>query len=283
MTIDPAMHASFAATADSLYAGLIRTQKADFRFDQEQGLGGRLVYAGELDGSGCALAVAANIAGAASLAASAEFGPQRQAIRNGTIDFLVNNLDEALRILKNEIRKGETVAVCVAQRPEEVERAMRELGVLPELLPPGAMDAPRFEAFLSQGARTVDPVAVEAGQVVLTWSVSVSPAHWLPKLDALANDCVLSFQGLEMGPALRWIRLAPRYLGRIVPGVRLLRCGREIAEDFLHRVRKLAASGRIGVSVEIGVGSCGQYEQHRFSPPADQAAKCPIDPALKSC
>jgi hypothetical protein len=230
-----------------------------------------LLYAGELDGPGCALLVAANIAGAASLAASADVASQKHAIRMGVTDFLVSNLEEALRILKNEIRKRETVAVCVAQAPEEVECAMAELGVRPDLLPPGVLDAPRYEVFLDQGARQVNPVAADDGQAVLTWSVSAAPAIWLPKLSAIASDCLIELNGPEMGSALRWLRLSPRYLGRIVEGKRLLRCETEVARDFLNRVRKEVANGRLGVSVEVLVGSCGESKLHRFLPPAAQA------------
>ena len=56
---------------------------------------------------------AANIAGAASLSATADVATQKQAIRDGVVDFLVTSLDEAARILKNEIRKRQPVAVCV--------------------------------------------------------------------------------------------------------------------------------------------------------------------------
>ncbi len=78
--------------------------------------------------------MAANIAGAASLVATADRAAQKQAIRDGVADFLVNSLDEALRILKNQLRKRETVAVCVGLAPEAVEREMQERGVLPDLL-----------------------------------------------------------------------------------------------------------------------------------------------------
>ena len=80
---------------------------------QEPTLGGKLLYIGELDPAGRALAVAGNIAGVASLCASADPAIQKQAVRDGVVDFLVTSLDEALRILKNEIRKREPVAVCV--------------------------------------------------------------------------------------------------------------------------------------------------------------------------
>ena len=39
-------------------------------------------------------------------------------MRDGVIDFLVTSLDEALRILKNEMRKRTAVAVCVVQDSE---------------------------------------------------------------------------------------------------------------------------------------------------------------------
>ncbi len=61
----------------------------------------------------------------------------------------MTSLDEALRILKNEIRKRETVAVCVAAAPETVEREMLERGVLPDLLPP-ALPCPRRVRSFSQ-------------------------------------------------------------------------------------------------------------------------------------
>ena len=161
MTIDSNLSRSFAATVDWLYAGLIRTAESDPVSDREWGLAGKLFYAGDLDGVGSALVVAANIAGAATLTASADIATQKQAIRDGVIDFLVTSLDEALRILKNELRKGETVAVCVGKPPEEIEYEMVERGVLPDLLPPGALDAPRFEAFLIGGARQIEPVAAK--------------------------------------------------------------------------------------------------------------------------
>ncbi len=116
----------------------MRVADLDSAADRETGLGGKLFYAGELDGMGSALVAAANIAGAATLTASDNAATQKQAIRDGVIDFLVTSLDEALRILKNEIRKGETVAVCVSKAPEEIEREMVERGVLPDLLPPGS-------------------------------------------------------------------------------------------------------------------------------------------------
>jgi urocanate hydratase len=250
---------------DWLYAGLIRASGELSTSDPDARLGGKLLYAGELDRAGCPLLVASNIAGAASLSATVDVARQKQAIRDGVIDFLVTSLDEALRILKNEIRKRNTVAVCVALGPEQVEREMLELGVLPDLLPPGALYAHRFEAFIERGARLVDPVAVQGNQAVLRWSVDLEPALWLPKLDALAGDSLPP----EAWSARRWLRLAPRYLGRQAQGMRLLRCDAKAAASFLLRVRQQVAWGEIRVPVEIWSNRQGESRPHRFLPPAD--------------
>jgi hypothetical protein len=267
MTMDANLLRSFAATVDWLHAGLIRTARKNSFLDREQGLGGKLFYAGDLDGVGSALVVAANIAGAATLTASADLATAKQAMRDGVIDFLVTSLDEALRILKNEIRKGAPVAVCVGLAPEQVEREMLERGVLPDLLPPGALDAPRFEAFLEVGARQIEPVAAKTGQTVLMWSVADAPARWLPSLDAVADECLGSSSNIETRTAHQWLRVAPRYLGRLAQGVRLLRCRNQAARQFLERVKEQVANGEIAVPVEVRLSSQGDSKLHRLCPP----------------
>ncbi len=116
MATDPNPPAAppFALQVERLYAALVSAAPPGSGADHEPSLGGKLLYAGLLDADARALLVAANIAGAASLAFSTTADAPRQAVRDGVVDFLVTSLDEALRILKNEIRKRETVAVCVA-------------------------------------------------------------------------------------------------------------------------------------------------------------------------
>jgi len=205
----------------------------------EANLAGRLFYAGELDTGARALVVAANIAGAATLSASAEAEAGKQAMRDGVVDFLVNSLDEALRILKNEVRKRETVAVCVAESPEAIEREMCKRGVLPDLMHP------------------LVGVAIRENQCILAWRVASAPALWLPKIDGIVSDCLHEKMGasglaFETGKtALRWLRMAPRYLGRMAQGVRVLRSHESTTEALLQCVRKAVECGEIGVSVEV--------------------------------
>jgi hypothetical protein len=67
--------------------------------------------------------------------------------------------------------------------------------------------------------------------------------------------------------ARRWLRLAPRYLGRLAQGARLLRCNEETAQRFLAQARESVERAVIGVPVEMLLIRQGQPEQHRISPP----------------
>jgi len=218
----------FALSVECFYQALMETAAPA----KEPELGGRLFYAGEVDGAGRALLVAANVAGCASLAATSDAMAQKQAIRDGVADFLVNSLDEALRILKNEVRKRETVAVCMAAAPETVEQEMQERGVIPDLLRKNALRG------FSEG--------------VLWWRVDSAPAQWLPKLDAMAMQCLGEGADFEIRLARRWLRQAPRYLGRLAHGWRVLRCDADVAKGFIARVESAAKSGEIAVGVEAG-------------------------------
>ena len=183
--------------------------------DGDAGLGGKLCYAGEIDDRGRELLYAANIAGAASIAASPEAAVQRQAVRDGVIDFLVTSLEEALRILKNEIRKRQPVSVGVAIAPFRLLGEMIERGVLPDLLPAAAGDlfgeeADGFDIFVGQGARQLPSQADGFGRRFVTWSTDREFTRWLPLIDRSVQAIVPEEDRVRQ----RWLRLAPRYLGR---------------------------------------------------------------------
>ena len=236
--IYPATPLEFVRCAERFYAALMA--HVTVVAQAEPGLGGALLYVGELDGAGRALMAAGNTAGAATLAATADRAAQKQAVREGIMDFFVTSLDEALRILKNEVRKRATVAVCVGVGPDAVELEMRERGVQPDLLHAGVRP-------WAQGSRPLEAVPARGGTVRLEWHVSAAPALWMPKLDALARTCLLP----EDAVALRWLRLSPRYCGRAAMGVRVLRCPARVAEEFIARVAGAVKSGEVGVPVEV--------------------------------
>jgi hypothetical protein len=263
LALDPIEPAAFGfiLQVERYYASLIAAGGTELSANSEPGLGGNLVYAGELDATGRALLVAGNIAGAASLAATADAAAQKQAVRDGVADFLVTSLSEALRILKNQIRKREPVAVCVAAAAETLTWEMLERGVLPDLLRP-ADESSGHSPFLSQGARQMPPPTLGKNSI-LTWRVASAPALWLPKLDAIAIDCLEP----DAWSARRWLRLAPRYLGRMAQGVRLMCCDQEFKADFIEKARAHMERGEIAVEMEIQATGRGMSDQYRLSPP----------------
>jgi hypothetical protein len=154
---------------------------------------------------------------------------------------------------------------------------MLERGVLPNLLGQNVAGGPAGASFLGQGARRVEAISPDANQVLLGWSVTSEPAVWLPKLDALAldclsQDCLNSDPSPTAGAARRWLRLAPRFLGRMAQGLRLLRCSESTAANFLKEVREQVERAEIGVPVNLRLSRNGQSELYSFAPPAHKRA-----------
>jgi hypothetical protein len=228
---------------------------ATMALDSESGLGGKLVFAGEINDASRGLLYAANIAGAASLAASADAAVQRLAMRDGVVDFVVTSLEEALRILKNEIRKRQPVSVGVAIDPVELGRQMMERGVLPDLLPASewiCVEGIAAERWVEQGARGIDSTTVLDGEFV-SWSVRSETtrqiAEWLPKID----DCVKAIVPAEDHLRRRWLRLAPRYLGRLAQRQRGVMLSEAEWKRLIDEAWTLMSSGATGsIVLEIG-------------------------------
>jgi hypothetical protein len=279
MPLEPLSPAAFAfiAQVEEAFATLLRSAgRLETSVGEaglgEAGLGGKLLYAGGLDEPARIFTVAANIAGAATLAASADPAAARQAMRDGVVDFLVNSLDEALRILKNQVRKREPVAVCVSVAAGSIEREMRARGVVPDLSFSEDFTGARVrwkeltgEPTRKPKERSAPPEILAAAEEEeapaeknwLTWRVADSPALWLPKLDALVLDSLPR----DARIARRWMERAPRYLGRLAHNARTLRITQQQTAQILARF----STAGIGVPVEITLGPWGDSQAH---PPA---------------
>jgi urocanate hydratase len=198
-------------------------------------LGGQFLYVGELDNLGRSYTIAANIAGAATLAASGENSVLRSALREGVIDFLVNSLDEALRILKNEIRKHQPVAVAVSLTPDVIESEMLERGVRPDLLTASSSASPpppAHSTFLSQGARQVAAHPQETTNRLLIWS---APEEYTQNM-ATFDEMLAGYLEPSDHTNRRWLRLSPRYLGPAARRFRSLSCANDIATRLIKEL-----------------------------------------------
>jgi urocanate hydratase len=108
------------------------TAAADKHFGGE--LAGKLIVSGGMGGMGGAQPLAATMAGACFLGVEVDAARIKKRLRSGYLDFMVNSLDEALRILKNAIRKKENVSVGLIGNCADVIPELAERGVLPDIL-----------------------------------------------------------------------------------------------------------------------------------------------------
>src|SRR5271154_2878820 len=97
-------------------------------------LAGRLVVTGGMGGMGGAQPLAATMNGAAFL--GIDVAPERikRRVKGGYCDVMVTSLDEALRILKNAVRKREATSVGLVGNCADLIPELAKRGVVPDLL-----------------------------------------------------------------------------------------------------------------------------------------------------
>ena len=100
---------------------------------RRQSWAGRLVFACGRGVSASGLPAAVSIAGGTSLVLDPDGAAVKAVFRAGGVDFVVNTLDEALRVLKNEIRKRRPLSVALEGAVQPALEEMIERGVLPDL------------------------------------------------------------------------------------------------------------------------------------------------------
>jgi len=81
-------------------------------------------------------------------------------------------------------------------------------------------------------------------------------------LDAIALECLRA----NDWPARRWLRLAPRYLGRMAQDLRLLSTHREFAARFAEKLNERVGRGEIAFPYEVRSYIRGLEEKHCFEP-----------------
>ena len=97
-------------------------------------LEGKLIVSGGMGGMGGAQPLAATMTGAAFLGIDVDPERIKKRLKTGYCDFMVNSLDEALRILKNAVRKKENVSVGLVGNCADIVPELAARGVVPDLL-----------------------------------------------------------------------------------------------------------------------------------------------------
>src|SRR5208283_3209794 len=97
-------------------------------------LAGKLIASGGMGGMGGAQPLAATLNGAAFLGIDVDPERIKRRVKSGYCDVMVNDLDEALRILKNAVRKHEAVSVGLVGNCADIVPELARRGVVPDLL-----------------------------------------------------------------------------------------------------------------------------------------------------
>ena len=97
-------------------------------------LSGKLIVSGGMGGMGGAQPLAATMAGACFLGVEVDAERIKKRLKTGYCDFMVNNLDEALRILKNALRKKEAISVGLSGNCADIVPELAARGVVPDIL-----------------------------------------------------------------------------------------------------------------------------------------------------
>lgn len=215
-------------------------------------LAGEFIVADSLAGAAETLPLAALLAGACFVGVDADAEAAKQLLRRGHCDFVVNSLDEALRILKNELRQKAPVAVCLTGDVPAVFAEMARRGVSPDLLVYAQSEGDLL--LLRQGMTAsgtallalpqecdVEQPRGEAAPVLTEWALPKGNAAVLAKVDAVAMQL---FDGSDR-PRRRWLEAAPRYIPRQSPMARVCSLSAQELERFVDGVSGRIMSGEI--------------------------------------
>jgi urocanate hydratase len=120
--------------SQGILQGTYETFAAAGRKHFDGDLAGKLVASGGMGGMGGAQPLAATLNGAAFLGIDVDPERIKRRVKTGYCDVMVNDLDEALRILKNAVRKREAVSVGLIGNCADVIPELAKRGVVPDIL-----------------------------------------------------------------------------------------------------------------------------------------------------
>jgi urocanate hydratase len=224
-------------TADTQQSQILRTFTVLHSLREDWG--GALIIACGLSPQGAALALASNIAGAVCLSIENDPAKVKDALRTGSCDFIVNTLDEALRAMKNEVRKHLPLSVGLQGNPTLILQELLERGVAPELftdLTGNSAPQKAIQSFKSSGALIVrfdstlpigDEKSLDANATLNTF---IHDRQWLLHsfpFDTQAALRAFDAHALTLLPEddllrRRWLQAAPKILQRERPIHRVL-------------------------------------------------------------
>ena len=217
-------------------------------------MGGRFVASSSMSGTRAALSLAATMNGAAFLGIDANSERIKRCVKTGYCDVMVNSLDEALRILKNAVRKHEAASVGLLGNPADVVPEMASRGVVPDLL------------IATESQDSVAPNPLQDAMRSLHGLGSIILAPFFSEKSSASVHCVaLSGEPSDVQridrlliklfpddePLGRWIRTLQRRLRHQGLPARAYRLSREQRVRFGVAINRLVANGEVKAPVVI--------------------------------
>ncbi|MGC1872216.1 MAG: hypothetical protein WA700_14770 [Acidobacteriaceae bacterium] len=211
------------------------------------GLAGRLLTCVGFGRDGAELALAATIAGGTFLGIDSSSENLKAAVRNGACDFMVNTLDESLRVLKNELRKKKALSVGLLGEATTILPAMIERGVQPDLVADSRASDNENQSsllkFIERGAVRVDAHTTKSSHesefLEVIWSAT-SLAD-LRRMDELALQQIPADDLIRR----RWLQHAPAYFHRQRPLQRVLGMRAEEITRLAEAFKNAISAGEI--------------------------------------
>lgn len=205
-------------------------------------LGGKLLLRSGFDTAGIGVVIAASTVGAASLCIEPDAESLREGLRAGFVDFVVTNLDEAVRILKNELRRARPVSVGVTADPRMCIEAMIERGLQPDLI--SAVPQAQAVTLADRGAIILPENLPDPATSLVEWSIAENPARAMPRIAQFAAESLDPARS-DTPARRRWLEQSPRFLGRAFGPRQCLRMIEPEVDDFLTHAHSEFPSAKI--------------------------------------
>jgi hypothetical protein len=136
--------------------------------------------------------------------------------------------------------------VCLEGDFASILREIAECGVQPDLLGFGE-DGKELAVLLTRGSILVKGDALPDDLLLdVTWEAQTAPALWLPKVDVLVAEVLPAGD-----PRQRWLKFAPRYLGRSLAARRYMRMSGAELQIFEALVESAMVSGILPSEITI--------------------------------
>jgi urocanate hydratase len=153
-------------------------------------LAGKLIVSGGMGGMGGAQPLAATMAGAAFLGIDVDPERIKKRLKTGYCDFMVSTLDEALRILKNAVRKKENVSVGLVGNCADIIPQLAERGVVPDILTDQTSAHDPLNGYVPNGMTLAEAIALRGRD---------PKAYQERSLDAMARHVEAMLELQKMG------------------------------------------------------------------------------------